>query len=82
MLKKTASPIDRIRVPVNRVKPPDPDKVQALAESILAEGQTTPISCREGGEDFVPVEGLHRIEAPGALGKETVAGYLVRARLD
>lgn len=81
MLHKTTFPIHRIRVPVKRAKTLDPAKVQALAESILEEGQKTPISVRADGENFVLVEGLHRLEALKALGEETVEGYLVRARL-
>ena len=81
MLKKTAFPIASIRVPVKRAKTLDPAKVQALAESILAEGQTTPISLRADGDGFVLLEGLHRLEALKALGEETVEGYPVHARL-
>ncbi|MFN0114415.1 MAG: ParB N-terminal domain-containing protein [Paracoccaceae bacterium] len=81
MLKKTAFPVDRIRVPVKRLKTLDPDKVVALAESILTDGQTTPIRVRADGENFVLIEGLHRLEALKALGETTVLGYLVHAPL-
>ncbi|MCW3781821.1 ParB N-terminal domain-containing protein [Defluviimonas salinarum] len=81
MLEKTTFPIDRIRVPVKRAKTLDPEKVSALAESILEEGQLTPIRVRADGENFVLVEGLHRLEALKALGEETVEGYLTHARL-
>ncbi|SPH17161.1 hypothetical protein DEA8626_00677 [Defluviimonas aquaemixtae] len=81
MLNKTTFPIDRIRVPVKRAKTLDPVKVTALAERILEEGQLTPISVRADGENFVLVEGLHRLEALKALGEETIEGYLVHARL-
>ncbi|MCU9847750.1 ParB N-terminal domain-containing protein [Defluviimonas sp. WL0024] len=81
MLEKTTFPIDRIRVPVKRAKTLDPEKVAALAESILEEGQLTPIRVRADGENFVLVEGLHRLEALKALGEETVEGYLTHARL-
>ncbi len=81
MLQKTAFPIDRIRVPVKRTKTLDPAKVEALAESILTDGQLTPIRVRADGENFVLIEGLHRLEALRALGEETVEGYLVHARL-
>ncbi|MEZ5779177.1 MAG: ParB N-terminal domain-containing protein [Paracoccaceae bacterium] len=81
MLQKTAFPIDRVRVPVKRAKTLDPVKVAELAESILAEGQLTPIRVRADGENFVLIEGLHRLEALRALGEETVEGYLVHARL-
>lgn len=81
MLKKINFPIDRIRVPVKRAKTLDPSKVAELAESILTEGQLTPIRVRADGENFVLIEGLHRLEALRALGEETVEGYLVHARL-
>lgn len=81
MLVKTTFPISRIRVPVKRVKTLDQAKVAALAESILEEGQKTPISVRADGENFVLIEGLHRLEALKALGEETVEGYLTKARL-
>lgn len=70
-----------VRVPVKRKKTLDPDKVQALAEDILENGQTTPIRLRAGKVGFVLIEGLHRLEALRALGEETVDAYLVSARL-
>lgn len=81
MLQKITFPIDRVRVPVKRAKTLDPAKVTELAEAILAEGQLTPIRVRADGENFVLIEGLHRLEALKALGEETVEGYLVHARL-
>jgi sulfiredoxin len=47
----------------------------------LEEGQQTPIRVRADGENFVLIEGLHRLEALRALGEETVEGFLVQARL-
>jgi ParB-like chromosome segregation protein Spo0J len=81
MLKKTRYPIASVHVPVKRTKTLDPAKVEALANDIMENGQTTPISLRADGERFVLVEGYHRLEALRALGEETVEGYLVRARL-
>ncbi|SNT42067.1 ParB N-terminal domain-containing protein [Tropicimonas sediminicola] len=81
MLKKALYPIDKIRVPVKRIKTLDPDKVLELAESIMQHGQTTPIRLRKDGDRFVLIEGLHRLEALRALGEETIIGYLVSARL-
>jgi ParB-like chromosome segregation protein Spo0J len=80
MLKVTTIPIGDVRVPVKRAKTLDPAKVEALAESILENGQTTPISVRADGTAFVLVEGLHRLEALKALGEETVKGFLVQPR--
>lgn len=81
MLKRTTYPIAAIRVPVKRVKTLDPVKVQALAESIMAEGQIAPISLRADGDGFVLIEGYHRLEALKALGETTVDAFLVHARL-
>lgn len=80
MLSQDTFPIAKIYVPVKRLKTLDPDKVQTLAESILEEGQTTPIKLRADKERFVLIEGLHRLEALKALGEENIEGYLVQAR--
>ena len=81
MLEKKSFPIDMVYVPAKRAKTLDGDKVLALAEDILENGQTTPIRLRPDGERYVLIEGLHRLEALRALGEATVVGYLVRARL-
>jgi ParB-like chromosome segregation protein Spo0J len=72
--------IDKIYVPAARRKTLKPETVRALAESILAVGQTTPILVRADGERFVLVEGLHRLEACKQLGEKTIVGLLVQAR--
>lgn len=81
MLQKKSIPIANIHVPVKRAKTLDPEKVEALANDMLENGQTTPIRLREGKGRFVLIEGYHRLEALRALGEETVEGYLVHARL-
>lgn len=81
MLETRTLPIDRVRVPVKRRKTLDEEKVQALAEDMLEKGQTTPIRVRPDGDDYVLIEGFHRLEALRALGETTVQGYVVRARL-
>jgi sulfiredoxin len=81
MLEKKTFPIEKIYVPTKRAKTLDPDKVIALANDMLENGQTTPIRLRADGERFVLIEGLHRLEALRALGEETIEGFLVRARL-
>jgi len=81
MLSKQVLPIAKIHVPVKRAKTLDPAKVQDIAESILNDGQTTPIRVRADGERYVLIEGLHRLEAMRALGEETIEGYQVQARL-
>jgi sulfiredoxin len=72
--------IDDIYVPVKRRQTLEPDKVEALAESIIEEGLKVPIKVREDGERWVLVEGLHRLEACRALGEETITGVVVHAR--
>jgi ParB-like chromosome segregation protein Spo0J len=72
--------IDAIYVPVKRRQTLDPDKVAALAESIIEEGLKIPIKVREDGRRWVLVEGLHRLEACRALGEETITGVVVHAR--
>lgn len=81
MLLKETFPISMVRVPVKRAKTLEAAKVEVLAESIMEEGQTTPIRLRKSKDGFVLIEGLHRLEALKALGEETVEGYLVRAVL-
>ena len=80
MLKSRQFEIAAIRVPVKRAKTLDPARVTAIAESMLEEGQTTPIMVRPDGDGFILVEGLHRLEAKKALGETTIEGYLVQAR--
>ena len=80
MLKPQPFPIARIYVPAKRARTLDPARVEEIAESILAEGQRTPIMVRPDGERWVLVEGLHRLRALEALGEETVTGYVVQAR--
>ncbi len=78
---KLPLPTADIRVPVKRKKTLEPDRVEALAEDILENGQTTPIRVREDGDGYVLIEGYHRLEAMLALGEEVIEGYIVHARL-
>jgi sulfiredoxin len=80
MLKSRVLPIDRIYVPVKRRHSLDPLKVRRIAESMLQNGQETPIMVREDGERLVFVEGLHQLEACRSLGEQAVKGFLVQAR--
>lgn len=80
MLKKQKFPVESVRVPVKRRKTLDEVRLMALAEDILVNGQLTPIRVRADGNDYVLIEGLHRLEALKELGEQTVEGYLVRAR--
>ena len=73
--------IEDIYVPVKRRSMLNPEKVQAIAESILEEGQERPIHVRRDGNRLVLIEGLHRLEACRSLGEKTIIGLLVKARL-
>ncbi len=79
-MQRVTVPIERIYVPVKRRATLDPQRVHDLAESILQEGQKTPILVRADGDRFVLVEGFHRLEACRALGETTIVGLLVDAR--
>lgn len=81
MLEKKSLPIASIHVPVKRAKTLDAEKVEALATDILENGQRVPIRVRQGNDRLVLIEGYHRLEALRALGEETIAGYIVHARL-
>jgi ParB-like chromosome segregation protein Spo0J len=81
MLEKRALPITAIRVPAKRAKTLDAGRVQALAEDMLENGQTTPIQVRKDGDGFILIEGLHRLHALREIGETNVDAYLVRARL-
>ena len=81
MLDKHTVAIADIRVPLKRRKTLIEIKVQEIAESIIENGQTTPIQVRIDGDGFVLIEGLHRLEALRALGESSVDAYFVKARL-
>ncbi len=72
--------IEDIYVPVKRRRTLDPATVNTIAESMLEEGQRTPILVRQDDERFVLVEGLHRLEACRSLGEETIIGVIVEPR--
>ena len=80
MLRSEKFPIESIYVPTKRRATLDNTRVNAIAESMLVSGQTTPIMVREDGVRFVLIEGLHRLEAARALGEQTIVGYRVDAR--
>ncbi len=72
--------VAEIHVPVKRRGSLEPEKVEALAESILEDGQKTPIQVRRGNNRYVLIEGLHRLEAVKALGEIAVDALIVSAR--
>jgi len=81
MLEKVELTIDEIYVPTKRAKTLDAEKVMALAEDILENGQKVPIRVRTGKDRFVLMEGLHRLEAMRALGEVKIDGFVAQARL-
>ena len=80
LMKDQPIPIADIYVPVKRRATLDPKTVEEIAQSMLEEGQRTPILVRRDGERFVLVEGLHRLEACKALGETKILALLVQAR--
>jgi ParB-like chromosome segregation protein Spo0J len=80
MLKRENFPIAKIYVPTKRRLTLEQKRVDELAESMLKDGQQTPILVRVDGARFVLVEGLHRLEAAKALGEQTIIGFRVDAR--
>ncbi len=80
MMKRENFPVDNIYVPVKRRATLEQARVDAIAASMLKDGQQTPILVRPDGDRFVLVEGLHRLEAAKALGEKTIAGFRVDAR--
>jgi sulfiredoxin len=79
-MKREKFAIANIYVPVKRRATLNPETVQAIAQSMLEIGQTSPILLRRDGERFVLVHGLHRLEACKALGEDSIFGYLVQAQ--
>ena len=80
MMKRQSFPIANIYVPVKRRAELRPTTVDELADSIMQNGQQTPILVRRDGARFVLVEGLHRLEACKKLGETDIFCYLVDAR--
>ncbi len=76
--------IDEIYVPAKRRGTLDEAKVETLAESIIEDGQKTPIHVRPDPDKnrYVLVEGLHRLEALKALGEAKIDSLIVMPRLN
>ncbi len=74
--------IDEIYVPAKRRGTLDEATVETLAESIIEDGQKTPIHVRPDPDKnrYVLVEGLHRLEALKALGEVTIDSLIVMPR--
>jgi sulfiredoxin len=80
MMKREKFPVADIYVPVKRRATLEQKRVDEIAESMLKDGQQTPILVRPDGARFVLIEGLHRLEAAKALGEATIVGFRVDAR--
>lgn len=80
MMKPIKVMVDDIYVPVKFRDTRDAAKVEALAESIIEEGLTTPISVRRDKDRYVLISGYHRLEAMRRLGEREIDAYLVSAR--
>ncbi|MBF2077059.1 MAG: ParB N-terminal domain-containing protein [Synechococcales cyanobacterium T60_A2020_003] len=70
-------PINQIRRPLFRQN--DPDKVQALMESIREIGLQEPIDVLEVDGQYYGFSGCHRYEACSRLGHETILCRVRRA---
>jgi sulfiredoxin len=81
LMDKQTLRVEDIYVPLKRRRTLDQKVVDEIAESMLEEGQRTPILVRPDRARYVLVEGLHRLEACRALGEETIEGHLVQSRL-
>jgi sulfiredoxin len=79
-MREQKIPIDEIYIPQKRRHTLDARRVEALAESILENGQQNPIWVRRDEARYVLVEGLHRLEACRSLGERTILAVLVQAR--
>jgi len=80
MLKPIKIVIDEIYVPIKWKNTLEPEKVDTIAESILEEGQKTPIHIRKGDGRYVLVSGYHRIEAVKALGEAEIDAIVVGSK--
>ncbi len=81
-LEKEVISIDENYVPAKRRGTMDEAKDEELAESIIEDGQKTPIHVRRDDAKmrYVLVEGMHRLEALKALGEATIDALIVMAR--
>ncbi|MFB2769439.1 sulfiredoxin [Pelatocladus sp. BLCC-F211] len=77
MVKVQEIPLNQIRRPLPRQN--DPNKVQALMESISEIGQQEPIDVIEVDGQFYGFSGCHRYEACQRLGKETILARVRKA---
>ncbi|WP_041933929.1 ParB N-terminal domain-containing protein [Gloeothece verrucosa] len=70
MVKIQEIPLNQIRRPLPRQT--DPQKVEALMQSIASEGLREPIDVLEVDGQYYGFSGCHRFEAHQRLGKQTI----------
>jgi len=80
MLEAQVVKLEDIYIPARFRDTLEADKVESIAESIMENGQQTPIQVRQGKGRYVLVTGQHRLEALRALGEDTVQALVVQAR--
>ena len=81
MLKPILVKIDQIYVPKDRLKELNSERINIIAEEIIAEIEYQPIHLRKGKDRYVLVSGVHRLEAHKALGETNIQAIIVGARL-
>ncbi len=80
-MKTHQIPIDGIYIPAKLKKDIDEAKITERAESLLEEGEQSPIQVRrDEKKGFVLVKGLNRLEAYRALGETEIECLIVAAR--
>lgn len=77
MVRIEAIPLTKIRRPLPRAN--DPEKVQALMQSIAEVGLLEPIDVLEVEGEYYGFSGCHRYEACTRLGHETILCRIRRA---
>jgi ParB-like chromosome segregation protein Spo0J len=78
MLKSVILKLSDLYIPVKRRNALEADRIDALAEEILEDGQKVPIQVRRDKKrEFVVVNGAHRIEAVKLLGEDTIDAFIV-----
>ena len=80
LMKSHIVKVADIYVPTARRKTLDWEKTETIAESMIDEGQKTPIQVRKDGDRYVLIEGLHRLEACKLLGEGTIETLFVQAK--
>lgn len=77
MIAPKEIPVEQIRRPLPRHT--NPEKVEALMESIAKEGLREPIDVLEVDGQYYGFSGCHRYEAHQRLGKQTIKCRVRRA---